>query len=257
MILVLSPHLDDAVFSCGGLLATLASERVLVVTCFTRSMADPQGFALACQLDKGLSAEVDYMALRRAEDVQALELLGVHHHHLDLPEAPHRGYHSATELFGAIHADDTVGEELQQQLALVVHEYRPLTILYPLGAGNHVDHQQVVRVAENIRSQHEQVDFIQYYDQPYTHRHPLQHPDLQQAAAWRPTQSLPPRAAVRFALDAPLLERKYAACRAYTTQVGYQFKDERGMQTLLGDREYFRVYRPYRPTTLLRGGGAG
>ena len=39
---------------------------VTVVTCFTRSVPDPQGFALACQLDKGLGPEVDYMALRRA-----------------------------------------------------------------------------------------------------------------------------------------------------------------------------------------------
>ncbi len=70
--------------------------RVVVATLFTRSVPDPQGFALACQLDKGLDATVDYMALRRAEDVAACRALGLGDPiHIPLPEAPHRGYHSA------------------------------------------------------------------------------------------------------------------------------------------------------------------
>ena len=65
--LALSPHLDDAAFSCGGLLASLAQAgwRVVMATLFTGSVAEPKGFALACQLDKGLGPEIDYMALRR------------------------------------------------------------------------------------------------------------------------------------------------------------------------------------------------
>ncbi len=93
-IAFVSPHLDDAVFSMGGLMAALAEEghELHLITCFTRSVPDPSGFALACQLDKGLSAEVDYMALRRQEDVVACQQLSVQPHWLDLPEAPHRGY---------------------------------------------------------------------------------------------------------------------------------------------------------------------
>jgi hypothetical protein len=66
--LALSPHLDDAAFSCGGLLHALgaAGWDVATVTVFTASVADPTGFALACQTDKGLGPEVDYMDLRRA-----------------------------------------------------------------------------------------------------------------------------------------------------------------------------------------------
>jgi hypothetical protein len=45
--------------------AGAAGWEVTVATAFTRSVPDPQGFALACQLDKGLPPEVDYMALRR------------------------------------------------------------------------------------------------------------------------------------------------------------------------------------------------
>ena len=58
-MLAVSPHLDDAVFSAGGTLAghALDGDDVTVVTCFTGNVARPQGFALACQLDKGLSPE--------------------------------------------------------------------------------------------------------------------------------------------------------------------------------------------------------
>ncbi len=68
--LFLSPHLDDVAFSCGGTLVGLAAGgwETHLATAFTASVPDPQGFALACQLDKGLGPEVDYMALRRAED---------------------------------------------------------------------------------------------------------------------------------------------------------------------------------------------
>ena len=57
--LVLSPHLDDAAFSCGGLMALLADAgwRVCMATAFTRSVHPAEGFALACQLDKGLAPD--------------------------------------------------------------------------------------------------------------------------------------------------------------------------------------------------------
>src|SRR5215212_4481765 len=84
LAVAVSPHLDDAVFSAGGTLAALAAAgwRVRVVTCFTASVADPSPFALSTQLDKGLPADVDYMALRRAEDTAALTHLGVEAVHL-------------------------------------------------------------------------------------------------------------------------------------------------------------------------------
>ena len=92
--LALSPHLDDAVFSCGGLLAALvdAGWDVTLATVFTATKLPASGFALACQIDKGLSPDVDYMALRRAEDREAAAILGIADvRHQDLAEAPHRG----------------------------------------------------------------------------------------------------------------------------------------------------------------------
>ena len=118
--LALSPHLDDAAFSCGGLLASLAQDgwRVVMATLFTGSVADPKGFALACQLDKGLPAEADYMALRRDEDVRAATELGIAAPiHLSFREAPHRGYGSAPELFSQTRGDDAIKADLAPALA--------------------------------------------------------------------------------------------------------------------------------------------
>src|SRR4051794_38941259 len=112
--LALSPHLDDAAFSCGGTLAQLAGAgwRVVMATLLTATVPEPTGFALACQLDKGLGPEVDYMALRREEDRAAAAHLGVAPVHLALREAPHRGYGSAPELFAGTCPDDGLVADL-------------------------------------------------------------------------------------------------------------------------------------------------
>lgn len=228
MILALSPHLDDAVFSCGGHLAELARQQpVVVATCFTRSMPRPSGFALACQLDKGLSPEVDYLALRREEDRQAHQLLGTEYEWWDLPEAPHRGYRSAAELFaGPVAGEDNIVGPIFDRLQRCLEHHRPETVFYPLGAGNHIDHRQLIRAVERIRPEASQIRFIQYYDQPYTAKYQNHYPELNQAT--------------RIHLSESGYDRKIRACAAYTTQIGFQFGDVPGMQTLLGRYEYFR-----------------
>ena len=246
MTLVLSPHLDDAVFSSGGLLASLSDSLVRVVTCFTQSVPNPTGFALACQLDKGLTPEVDYMALRRAEDERALALLGLHPEHWDFPEAPHRGYHSAAELFAGIHPADDITDQLTPRIRGLLYDYRPTLLLYPLGAGNHVDHLQLIKAVDALRPLYEQMDFVQYYDQPYTHRHPAAYPKLELAPDWSPEEQIPRRQTVRYPVPADDLRRKYAASLAYTTQIGFQFGDAGGMEQLLGTQEYYYARRATR-----------
>lgn len=153
-LLAISPHLDDAVFSAGGTLAQRAHEgwNVIIATCFTGNVSKAQGFALACQLDKGIAADIDYMALRRAEDREACRFLGATTVHLALLEAPHRGYQDVKALFGSRLALDEVKMQLQGELARLVEYFHPDAIFAPAAIGNHVDHW-VVRdcVAELIR----------------------------------------------------------------------------------------------------------
>lgn len=212
-LLAVSPHLDDAVFSVGALLAEAVDTgwRVVVVTCFTATVPDPQGFALACQLDKGLAPEVDYMALRRAEDEAACALLDVEAIHLPLPEAPHRGYNSAPALFGDQRPDDEVLEALRSALAPIVDDLAPDRVLGPEGIGNHIDHRIVRGALESIFVDHER-----WADLPYAARRP----------------ELIPAGAVRYPCD-DRLPRKLAACAAYRSQTGFQFGDDEAMQALV------------------------
>jgi LmbE family N-acetylglucosaminyl deacetylase len=221
--LALSPHLDDAVFSCGGTLAILARAgwRVVVATLFTRSVPDPQGFALACQTDKGLGPEVDYMALRRAEDTAALRALGVDQPiHLAFPEAPHRGYRSAKELFAApLPADDIVGD-VQVAVADLLGSHAPDLVLAPQAVGGHVDHVQVVRALDGI-----DVPMLWWRDFPYM------------ARTARPAEPFADRFAALPQADVPLdratLTAKHTACQAYASQLGFQFGGPEGLRTML------------------------
>ncbi|MEJ2863191.1 PIG-L deacetylase family protein [Actinomycetospora flava] len=219
-IVAVSPHLDDAVFSAGGTLARLAAagHDVLVVTVFTGSVAAPTGFALACQTDKGLAPDVDYMALRRDEDAAALARLGVRGEHLGLLEAPHRGYDSPAALFAGRRAGDDVagaaGDAVREHVAAAD------LVLAPQAVGDHVDHQVVTAVVAGLADP----DRTAWWrDTPYAVRHP------DAAGAPGPTGT-------DVAVDvAALLATKAAAAGAYATQVGFQFGGPEHVGPVLAD----------------------
>ena len=212
--LALSPHLDDAAFSCGGALARLAGAgwRVVVATIFTASVPDPRGFALACQTDKGLGPEIDYMALRRDEDAAALRAIGAEPDWMPFREAPHRGYADAKALFAGVSPDDTVVDALAPALADRVAAHRPDLLLVPQAIGGHVDHIQVVRAvaAASLAG-----PVLWWRDYPYTVRDA------------KPRQPFADRIgaldAVKVVLTPGEAEAKRRACRAYASQIGFQF----------------------------------
>jgi LmbE family N-acetylglucosaminyl deacetylase len=214
--LVLSPHLDDAAFSCGATMAMLADAgwRVCLATAFTRRVHPAHGFALDCQLDKGLSPEVDYMALRQEEDEVAADILGVADlRWLDLPEAPHRGYASAPALFGPVREGDEIWRDLAALVTDLMDELQPDVVLGPQGLGNHVDHRQMIVAIEHAMEH----DVLQgklafYRDTPYALRNP----------AALPIVTLKGLPASEVSIG-PWLERKVAAACAYASQIGFQF----------------------------------
>lgn len=207
--LFLSPHLDDVAFSCGGTLIRLIAEgfRVRLCTIFTASVPDPHGFALACQLDKGLAADVDYMALRRAEDDEFARLAGVLDSiHLAHREAPHRGYSDAPDLFRGVHESDVLWRELVPQFQDLAKDCG--TIFAPQGLGNHVDHLQVIRAVTEAGLAE---STVWYQDTPYAIR----------CRAAVPSPLLPGGLRERrLAID---IQRKIECCQLYRTQVPFQF----------------------------------
>jgi LmbE family N-acetylglucosaminyl deacetylase len=194
------------VFSCGGLLAQLGDRgwRTVMATAFTATVLPATGFALACQLDKGLAPDVDYMALRREEDRNAAAILGVTDlRWLDLPEAPHRGYGSAPALFGEISPEDDIWRKLAALLPALIAEFAPDQIVAPQGLGNHVDHRQVIRAVTEAAGD---VPVASYRDTPYAIRH-----------------AVAPDAADIVVPIGSALDRKLRAACAYASQVGFQF----------------------------------
>jgi LmbE family N-acetylglucosaminyl deacetylase len=233
--LALSPHLDDAAFSCGGTLARLAEGgwRVVMATVFTASVPSPTGFALACQLDKGLGPEVDYMALRRAEDEAAAAALGVEPVWLPFREAPHRGYGSAPELFGEVHAEEPIRPALDDAVRDLLASLRPDLVLAPQAVGGHVDHVELVRSLRRVGTP---APILWWRDFPYTIRPGVPREPFAEDFASSP--------ACEVTLDDRALARRVEAALAYASQVGFQFGGSDGVAPAfdrVGPVERFRA----------------
>lgn len=130
-VLVLSPHLDDAVFGCGALIA--ACDRPRVATLFAG--APPAGLPLTpWDARCGFASGHEAIRARRLEDAQALARLGAEPLHLDFPD----------DQYGA-----TVPVEALAQ-AIVRAAGNADTLLFPLGLF-HDDHERTRRAALRAR----------------------------------------------------------------------------------------------------------
>lgn len=209
--LAISPHLDDAAFSAGATLARLARRgwRVVVATVFTRTVPGPQGFALACQTDKGLPPDADYMAIRRAEDEAACAALGAEARHLPYAEAPHRGYNDAPALFAGRRADDDGGGDVAGALADLCGAVQPDVLLGPRAIGAHVDHLVVREAMVGLPHR-----TAWWTDWPYAGRSDAPDPFATADLDARRLAVIVGHADVTAKLD---------ACAAYASQIGFQF----------------------------------
>ena len=166
----LSPHLDDAVFSCGGLIAQQVSAGE-TVTVFTVCAGDsPVGelTPFAYELHRRWGGSGSPMAARRAEDLVACGRLGASVVHYTLVDAIYRRaadgqplYESEPAIFGALHpADEGLVPELAAALQPALHA--EAEVYSPLGLGGHVDHRLTRRAAEHLERR------LWYYpDLPY------------------------------------------------------------------------------------------
>ena len=231
--LILAPHLDDAVLSCGGQIRQLADQgrSVLVVTLFAgRPITDLSPFAQ--QVHRSWGDPPDVLDMRTAEERMAMKVLGAEYRLLDAPEAMYRGpsggggwyYESREALFGEVHPDECY---LPSQLAAVVDEMVPageVTIAAPLAVGHHVDHELTHAAARLLRHRGHEVVF--YEDYPYAQR-----PGLLEKA--REAHAAQHWSARLVALTAADLAAKITALKAYRSQVPGLFGREEYMADLV------------------------
>jgi LmbE family N-acetylglucosaminyl deacetylase len=170
----LSPHLDDAIYSCGGLIwaQTQAGQQVEV---WTICAGDPPPGALS-PFAEALHArwEIGEEAgkTRREEDEAAASYLGADICHLTLPDCIYRRhpvsgealYASEEAIFGELHPAE---EGVVNWLASLLVEQIPTetVVVAPLALGGHVDHRLVRAAAEQAGC----VDRY-YADYPYAVR---------------------------------------------------------------------------------------
>lgn len=172
----LSPHFDDAVFSCGGTLGVQCHTglRPLVITIFggTPQNTTLSPFALDVHRKMGFSQDIEAaIQVRREEDAQALEYIGADYLWLNYPDAIYRGtpayYTQESVLIGGdVHPGDRwIDEELAEML-VALHNRLPDAVWYaPLAIGRHVDHQIVCSAADRLTQLGAKVNL--YEDFPY------------------------------------------------------------------------------------------
>ena len=213
--LYLSPHLDDAVLSCGGMIhrQTRAGERVIVVTVCAGDPPPGPLSEFAQSLHQRWQTPGEAAAVRRAEDLNALAALGAEAVHLAAADCIYRGdpatgrhwYASEAALFGALHpAEAALARTLAGEIAGRVRGAQPARLYAPLGIGNHVDHRLTRRAAELAGGV-----WAYFEDYPYAAREPG-------AAAATPGRALAPGVIPLAEAD---LAAKVRAIAAYTSQI--------------------------------------
>lgn len=173
----LSPHLDDAILSCGGLIAELSGRtNVEIWTIFSGApwCGPYSGVAKWLHSVSGGLTGRRLAVHRRREDQIACQILGAGFRHLGWYDAVYRKSGWKRFLYAA-GCQTQMSEQDQTLLKSVTKGLQRLIspddiMLVPLALGGHVDHR-FTRVAAEMAS-HAHVAF--YADVPYLQRYPEQ-----------------------------------------------------------------------------------
>lgn len=179
-IIVVSPHLDDAVLSMGSLISNLASEGkdLEVISVFTDSSSITSPSIQIILMRAGFKDASDYFKARHREDKNALGFLGVKKiNNLGFIDAAWRKTKTDKPVYPNNQLADIspLDEEIIQKLDSFFLDYAkkyPDAIFFaPLALGNHADHQ----IARN--SLHKNAPNVIFYaDFPYSATHGITHP---------------------------------------------------------------------------------
>jgi LmbE family N-acetylglucosaminyl deacetylase len=151
-VLVLSPHLDDAVLSCGRFLA--GRPDAIVATLFTGLPPDAREVQTTYDRDCGFSNALEAMTARVIEDSKALGILGAEARRFVYPDHQYRG-------------DVTIDEDKATRALLAIVDETPnlTTVVGPVGL-KHPDHVSAARVFADVVARRAGLDAWVYEDLP-------------------------------------------------------------------------------------------
>jgi len=225
----ISPHLDDAILSCGGLIweQTHAGTQVEV---WTVCAGDPPDgplspFAEVLHAEWGIGRETT--AFRRKEDMAACRAVGARYRHLPVPDCIYRSAQDGTWLYdpntlmGEIHpADRPLVETVRTFLAASLKPEDCLVC--PLTVGGHADHRLTRAAVEALER-----PLLYYADVPYV---------LNQPSALETLKS-GMQAEVRPVSEAGLRAWQEGVA-AYVSQIGMLFENPEKMREMI--RSYWQ-----------------
>ena len=225
-VLYLSPHLDDAVLSCGGRIwqETQSGREVLVVTVFTGDPpADANLTSFAQELHDDWELGHRAPRHRRAEDRVALETLGAEALHWEFLDCIYRVdstgenlYGDGDALWGPIHpADSERIDAIVHQIERLIADRDPEIVVAPLGVGRHVDHRIVRQAAQQTMATQADGELIFFEDYPYA--------DEPEAVSQALEGGSYESEIVHLGEEA--LERKTNAIAQYRSQISMLFED--------------------------------
>lgn len=169
--LFLSPHLDDAVLSCGGMIydRVQAGDSVTILTVCAGDPPESPFSPLALSLHARWGNLPDIVDVRRREDLAACQVVGAAAAHLDIPDCIYRrnpqtgGALVSTndDLFQPLpQFEFPLGERVTEKLS----DFIPKSgrVVCPLALGGHIDHRLTRRAAERLG-----LPLLYYADYPY------------------------------------------------------------------------------------------
>jgi LmbE family N-acetylglucosaminyl deacetylase len=174
----LSPHLDDAVLSCGGLIRQLIkmNEKVLVVTIFAGNPGPIDAPSdLISRIHSLYGDQKDIVQVRRKEDELSIGSLGADFLHLDFPDCIYRrdeqtgGYYilASEDITGAVKEQDRA---LPEKIAARIRELFPepdnIQLYSPAGIGGHIDHRLTYTASLLLKDSGSPL--LLYEDYPYS-----------------------------------------------------------------------------------------
>lgn len=166
----ISPHFDDAVLSCGGLIFE-QTRQGMPVEIWTICAGDPppgqlSKMAVKIHREWGTAGAEETVRLRRGEDREAASRVGAGVFHADIPDCIYRRAPSGTLLYttSIFTPWNPLEKDLPTRIAAILRDrLSPDDVLVcPLAIGGHVDHVLVRLAVESLGR-----PLLYYADIPY------------------------------------------------------------------------------------------
>lgn len=239
-----SPHFDDVVLSCGGTIC--ANKKPLVVTVFSsHGKRKISRYARKYLQFCGFQNSKGYFNSRKKEDRKAAKILKYDTSWLGFPEAIFRFkkkfffdkffYNDLKSLLGKIKSEDKeILEKIREKVEKIINSYsnKETKLYFPLGIGNHVDHQLLNQIGFEI-NQNNQLNIkgvFFYEDFPY-----ILGIDRKKLEKFLSKRGLKLK---KIRLDKKQIKLKYQAILSYNSQIKPLFETQENFK-----KQFFKYHQ--------------